>query len=399
MRDQPTVADPYPWYARLRTEAPVCRVRQEGGLEIYLVTRYEDARRALTDPRLSKNPEVGAETLAAAGEHTYRAVAVALAGNMLGTDPPEHTRLRRLLSAAFTQRRVEGLRPRVQAITDGLLDAVSGRREVDLMDALAFPLPITVICELLGVPAADRDDFRRWTTASLLPYGRPAQADGTRALNEYLAALIKAKRDRPSDDLISALITASADGRLSADEVLANAVLLLIAGHETTVNLIGNGVLALLREPHLWRELRRDPGLVPGAVEELLRYDGPVERATSRFAAEDVEIAGVTVPKGSVVIVALGSADRDPERFPDPDTVDLRRGENPHLAFGHGIHYCLGAPLARMEGQIAIGTLLRRFPDLALAAPAGALVWRESRLMRGLTALPVALGAPAPAPG
>jgi cytochrome P450 len=391
MLDQPTVADPYPWYARLRAESPVCRVRQENGLETYLVTRYEDAKRALSDPRLSKNPEVGAATLVAAGEQTYRSATVALAGGMLGVDPPQHTRLRRLVSAAFTPRRVEALRPRVQQITDGLLDAVDGRHEVDLMDALAVPLPIMVICELLGVPAADRNDFRRWTNASLLPYGRAEQLDGARALREYFAALIEARRDRPTDDLISALVTASAEDRLSEDELLANAVLMFVAGHETSVNLLGNGVLALLNRPELWRMLRDDPGLLPQAVEELLRYDGPVERATMRFAAEDVEIAGVSIPQGSLVAVVLAAADRDPERFADPNTVDLHRRENAHLAFGHGIHYCLGAPLARMEAQIAIGTLLRRFPHLALAVRADTLTRQESRIVRGLTALPVTL--------
>jgi cytochrome P450 len=313
--------------------------------------------------------------------------------HMLNSDPPDHERLRRLVNKAFTARRVERLRPRITAITTELLDGMSTRPEVDLLASFAFPLPITVICELLGVPAADRDDFRTWSatavsdTASL----ELSQAHAG-ALVRYFTALLAAKRHEPADDLLSALIAARDDGdRLSENELVSMAFLLLVAGHETTVNLIASGTLALLLNPGELARLQADPSLLGGAVEELLRYVNPVNNATFRFAAEPVEIGGVRIRQGDLVLVALSSANRDPSRFGDPDRLDVGRDNSGHLAFGHGIHYCLGAPLARLEAEIAFSHLLARFGSMRLAVPAGSLRWRPSSLIHGLESLPVRL--------
>jgi cytochrome P450 len=378
-------ADPHPVYARWRHESPVRRVVLPSGMTAWLVTRYEDARQALSDPRLSKaiRWDVGADpTAAATSQH------------MLSADPPDHTRLRRLVSGAFTTRRIEALRPRIEEITDDLLAAMSGRDRVDLIDALAFPLPIQVICELLGVPAADRDSFRAWTTVIVTGAAAADQGRGAmHAMASYIRELIAERRARPGADLLSGLIgVRDAGDRLSEDELSSMVFLLLIAGHETTVNLIGNGVHLLLAERERWDRLRADPGLLPGAIEEFLRFEGPVETSTYRYATEDLEIGGTAILAGESVLVSLLAADRDEGRFPDPDELRLDRAQNPHLAFGHGIHYCLGAPLARLEAQVAFGKLLARFPDLRPAAPARELSWRPGYLIRGLHELPVVPG-------
>ncbi|MGX2993264.1 cytochrome P450 family protein [Streptomyces sp. JNUCC 64] len=395
--------DPYPVYRRLRERAPVHRIHDPNGIEHWLVTRYEDARAALADGRLSRDPKHAWEALRRSG--LYQEGDEGSEPHMLNSDPPDHTRLRRLVSKAFTPRRVEAMRPRVQRITDDLLDAVAPLGTADLITALAFPLPITVICELLGVPTGDRDRFRVWSTAALTPTYEEGAAmaphEANRLLRAYFTDLVADKRraaltgaaggdEDAQPDLLSALIVASADGgRLTERELVSTAGLLLVAGHETTVNLIGNGVLALLRHPEQSRLLRSRPELLPGAVEEFLRYDGPVERAMLRVATEDLEIGGTPVPKGAIVTVGVASAHRDPERYPDPDRLDITRGDRSHLGFGHGIHFCTGAPVSRMEGQIAIGTLLRRFPDLALDCPVEELRWRPTGVLRGLEALPV----------
>jgi cytochrome P450 len=317
-----------------------------------------------------------------------------LGRHMLSSDPPDHTRLRKLVSRAFTVRAIAGMRPRIEQIAAGLADRMAdGPAEVDLLDAFAFPLPMSVICDLLGVPDAEREPFRRWSNTLLSSDGEAVArtAAGT-AMAEYLTALVAEKRARPADDMLSAIVAASEDAdRLSADETVSMAFLLLVAGHETTVNLIGNGVLALLRRPDRLAELRADPELIPGAVEEFLRFDGPINLATFRHTTEPVEIGGVTIPPGEVVLVALASADRDPGHFPAADDLDLHRDAAGHLAFGFGLHHCLGAPLARLEGEVAFRTLLARFPHLALAVEPDQLSWRSSILMRGLTRLPVRL--------
>lgn len=316
---------------------------------------------------------------------------------MLDSDPPRHTRLRRLVARAFTARRVESLRPRVQQITDELLDAMAARpdRRADLIAAFAAPLPMTVICELLGVPGLDRQRFRSWSGEIVAPLnGVGADPRAVEEMTAYLLELVAAKAEDPGEDLLSALIrTRDEDGgRLSPDELIGMAFLLLVAGHETTVNLIGNGVRALLAHPDQLAALRADPdALIDGAVEEMLRYDGPVQHATYRFAATDLELGGVSIEAGSSVLVALAAADRDPARFahPGPDVFDIRRTGPGHLAFGHGIHFCLGAPLARMEARIAVRALLDRFPDLAEAPDAGPPDWLPGSLMRGVTRLPL----------
>ena len=321
-----------------------------------------------------------------------------LARSMLFTDPPDHTRLRTLVSKAFTPKVVEGMRPHVQAIVDRLLDRVASQGAMDAIADLAYPLPVTVISEMLGVPPADGETIKRWSDdlargldAIAMPVEPEVMTRGTaaaRALGEYFVALIAERRQRPREDLLSELIAAEEAGeRLSEQELLSTCVLLYVAGHETTVNLVGNGLLALLRHPDQRRRLAGDPGLLPAAVEELLRYDAPVQR-TGRLAAIDLELGGQPIPAGSLVLGLLGAANRDPERFPDPDRLDLGRTGERHLAFGWGIHVCLGASLARLEAQLALGSILARWPRLRLAADE--VTWRAGATIRGLAALPVA---------
>jgi cytochrome P450 len=356
-----------------------------GGFGGWLVTGHEDARQALTDPRLSKaippsqlNDPLPEDIGAAIGHH------------MLAADPPDHTRLRRLVTAAFTARRIEALRPRIEQITDELLEAMAGREQADLIDALAFPLPIQVICELLGIPSQDRDSFRSWSNTLVGGQALRSQLPAAMsALVSYVRALIADRRRHPGDDLLSGLIAVrdQAD-RLSEDELSSMVFLLLIAGHETTVNLIGNGAYLLLSRRERWERLRAEPELLPAAVEEFLRYESPVEISTFRITTEAVEIGGTLVPAGEIVVVSLLSANRDEERFPDAAKLRLDRAANPHVAFGHGIHYCLGAPLARLEANVAFGKLLTRLPGLRLASdeePGR----RPGLLMRGFQTLPV----------
>ncbi|MEV6809950.1 cytochrome P450 [Streptomyces sp. NPDC051132] len=389
--DPAFLADPFPLYRRLREEGPVRRAVIAGGLDAWLVTRYDDGLAALSDPRLSSDVRDAADPRLTG--QLPRFERESMMSSMLRSDPPDHTRLRRLVSKAFTARRVAGLRPRVQEIADELLDKVAPAGRADLVADFALPLPVTVIGELLGVPVDERDDFQRWTDAMLVRDEHlpdPAVVDQAwRRMHAYLTEHLEAKRARPGDDLLSALISAhDEERRLSDDELLAMTFLLLVAGYITTVNLIGGGIAALLAHPGQLSLLRERPELLPDAIEEFLRYDGPVSPGIARFAREDVEIAGVTIPRGATVLVASALADRDPARFTDPDTLDVTRGDNGHLAFGHGIHYCLGAPLARLEGRIAIGTVLRRLPDLALAVPPAALPRRPGAL-RGPARLPV----------
>jgi cytochrome P450 len=395
--DSAFFADPYALYARLRAERPVARARTPVGLPVWIVTRYDDVRQALNDPRLAKDAAGFAQVLDQQPVPPEgRAVfAQELSRHMLSSDPPDHTRLRRLVSRAFTMRAIAGLRPRIEEIAARLADQVAaGPAEVDLLDTFAFPLPMSVICDLLGVPDTERTTFRAWSNTLLSSEGAAAErtAAGV-AMAQYLGELVAEKRKRPADDMLSAIVAASEDAdRLSSDETVSMAFLLLVAGHETTVNLIGNGMLALLSRPHRLADLRGDPDLTPGAVEEFLRFDGPVNMATFRHTTEAVDIDGTTIPPGEVVLVALASADRDPDHFPAPDELDLRRDAG-NLAFGYGLHHCLGAPLARLEGEVAFRTLLARFPHLALACGPDELTWRSSILMRGLTRLPVRLRA------
>ncbi|MDA3624466.1 cytochrome P450 [Saccharopolyspora sp. WRP15-2] len=390
--DSAFVQDLHARYAEIRDATPVQRMVTPSGLPVWVITRYADARAALADPRLSKESarirEVITANLPPGADH--RMFGNELSAHMLNMDPPDHTRLRKLVVKAFTSRRVEALRPRVEEITDRLLDEMAGQSEVDLLDSFAFPLPIQVISELVGVDESRRDDFRAWTNTLLDASDRGAAEDAAMAMGQYLTELIELKRREPGDDLLTALVDATDnEDRLSDGELIAMVFLLLVAGHETTVNLIGNGVLHLLRHPDQWAALREDPDLVAGAVEEMLRFDGPVMHGTFRFTAEAVPVGDVEIPAGQIVWVGLAAANRDPEQFPDSERFDITRDAHGHLAFGHGIHFCLGAQLARLEGQTALRKLVERFPDLSPAGPLDGAEWRFSTLIHGLRALPV----------
>jgi cytochrome P450 len=383
------VEDPYPTYRRLREEDPV----HQSPLGFWVLTRYEDVVSSLKDPRMVKEP-IAAFVAARFG---LPAPPTGMGLSMLDRDPPDHTRLRGLVSKAFTPRVIEQLRPHIQGIVNRLLDKVEGEPGMDLIEQFAYPLPVIVICEMLGVPVADHERFKGWgldiargLDAILLPPDSPVAERSMHArhgLAAYFRELIAERRAAPRDDMLSGLIAAEEAGdKLTEDELLATCILLLVAGHETTVNLIGNGTLALLRHPEQRKRLQEDPGLITTAVEELLRFDGPVQR-TARIPSEDVTFGGRTIGKGEMVMPFIGAADRDPRQFPDPDRLDLGRADNRHIAFGWGIHFCIGAPLARVEGQIAINTLLKRQPKLALG---GTPQHRQSLTLRGLTTLPVA---------
>ncbi|MCT9079647.1 cytochrome P450 family protein [Streptomyces fulvoviolaceus] len=394
--------NPHEALAELRQTAPAVPVMTPNGLRTWLVTGYEHARELLADPRLSKDMRVGKdliprnfadpdkqrEFLAESGERSQ--FPHVLSVHMLDSDPPDHTRLRRLVGRAFTARRVESLRPRITELTDELLEAVARHREVDLMEALAFPVPFTVICWLLGVPPDDRAAFRRWSNLLVSGAGTEEVREASASMIAYLKALIETKRAEPADDMLTDLVHAQDAGdQLSSDELISMAFLLLVAGHETTVNLIGNGTLALLTHPGVREQLAADASLWPAAVEEFLRYDGPVTNATWRFTTEPVEVGDVVIPEGEFVTISLGAAGRDPARYPDPDRLDVTRSHSASVAFGHGIHHCLGAPLARLEGQIVISRLFARFPALRPAVDVAELRWRSSLMMRGLEELPV----------
>ena len=385
--DPAFVADPYPIYRQLRTEDPV----HHSPMGFWVLTRYDDVVAALRDPRLAK------EAIAAFVAARFGAPVPITGLSMLDRDPPDHTRLRSLVSKAFTPRVVEGLRPRVQQIVDGLIARAREKGSMDLIEEFAYPIPVNVICEMLGVPVEDHERFKGWSLdiargldSILLPPDSevPKRSVASRtALAEYFRELIAKRRASPRADLLSGLIAAEEAGdKLSENELLATCILLLIAGHETTVNLIGNGTLALLRHPDQLRRLRDNPALIGTAVEELLRFDGPVQR-TARIPSEDVVIDGRTIAKGEMVMPFIGAADRDPVQFPDPDRLDIGRTDNRHITFGWGIHFCLGAPLARVEGQIAINTLVQRLPKLGLATDTPR--FRESLTLRGLASLPV----------
>ncbi|WP_055563896.1 cytochrome P450 family protein [Streptomyces atriruber] len=383
--------DPHSVYADLRALGPVHCVRlppPEDMDDSYLVVGYDECRAALREPRFAKSA-------AAAGFAFHEEELIGT--HLLIADPPQHTRLRALITREFTARRVEAMRPRIQRITDDLLDEMlvhgtsAGTRRADLFEALAFPLPITVICELLGVPDIDRAAFRRMSNGVVASATQEAERAAFEELAAFLAELVEDKRrSAPSGDLLSALIrtTGDEDGdRLSTAELRAMAFLLLIAGHETTVNLLGNAVHALFTHPDQLAALRADMSLLDGAIEEALRYEGPLESATYRFATEPTELGGVVIPTGSVVRIGLAAADRDPARFPEPDRFDIRRAPQGHMAFGHGLHHCLGAPLARVEVKIALGSLLERCPGLAPDGPPGE--WLPGTLIRGMRQLPV----------
>ncbi|HEU4793903.1 MAG TPA: cytochrome P450 [Nitrolancea sp.] len=385
-------ANPYPLYEQLRSEDPVL---WDDFLGRWILTGYADVLACLRDPRLSAE-RVGALRTLLPQEvvEKIRPMERVFESWMLFLDPPDHTRLRGLVNKAFTPRRVEAMRPHIQQIVDGLLNQVQANGRMDVIRDLAFPLPSTVIAEMLGVPSEDREQFRGWSSdiigisSMIIDPDRAVRAQNSiLAMMEYFRQIVAQRRKSPRDDLISAMIAAEDQGKfLSDEELLSNCVLLLEAGHETTTNLIGNGLLALLRHPDQLRTLRENPSLIGTAIEELLRYDSPVQ-LTGRVATEDLEIGDKRISQGDTVILLFGAANRDPAQFPDPNILDLYRRENRHLSFGQGIHYCLGSPLARIEGQLAITTVLRRCPGLELTGEP--LEWRQAVSLRGLTAFPV----------
>jgi cytochrome P450 len=378
--------DPHPTYADLRQDAPVHPAVTPDGLRVWLVTRYADVRAVLTDSRLAKDAVVLGHLFQrnTVPGRSPRSVDQRTGGHMLNSDPPAHTRLRTLVSKAFTPGRISGLRPRVEAHSAALLETLAGQEEVDLVDDYAFPLSITVMCELLGFPEGDRESFRQWTQDYNSTGAPEVATEAARSITSYIGGLIGDKRRTLGDDLVSALIEArDVDDRLSDEELAAMVFLLLSAGHETTVNLIANGMRALLRYPEQLAKLRSDPTLLPAAVEEFLRYDCPVNLATYRFTTERVTIEGVEIPENELVLAGIASANRDGGRFSVPDRLDIARAPNHHLAFGAGAHYCLGAALARQEGQVAFRDLLRRYSRIELAVPLEEIRYRQSFVIRG----------------
>jgi cytochrome P450 len=393
-RDRAFQANPYPTYAWLRENDPLM-YRQDAEGECHWLTRHEHVVALLRDSRLSAAREIGGMMEPGVPEK-FRRLGALLGHMMLNKDEPDHMRLRGLVNKAFTPRIVERLRARVESVVDDLLSAVLARGEgrMDIIRDLATPLPVIVIAELLGVPAHDHARFKAWSDdiavvldGSVRGAGLPAAADSGAALSDYLRTVVVERRRKPCEDLISRMIAArDRDDALSDDELVANCILLLLAGHETTTNLIGNGTLALMRHPEQWERLRRQPELAPSAVEECLRYDAPVQ-LTSRQPLEDLELFGVKFSKGIEINLIIGSANRDETRFDKADRLDIGRDVSRHIAFGHGAHFCLGAPLARLEGEIAFGRLAKRFPGLALDAEE--LQWRPGLVLRGLQSLPV----------
>lgn len=381
---QETKYNPHAFYAHLRSTEPIVYVEE---LDTWLLTTYEDALWLLKDPRFTKDhrklPELAERRDESWGTFTMR--------NLLMVDPPDHTRLRRLVSKAFTPRMIEHLRPPIQQITDDLLDAVQERGAMDLIADFAYPLPLTVISDLLGIPVTDRRRFQGWTQALVdVTTGAEQRRAAIQQFLSYITSLLEEKRIHPADDLTSGLVQVEENGdQLNEHELISMLILLIIAGHETTVNLLGNGTLALLQYPDQFHLLQQHPELLPGAVEELLRYTAPVSLSDERWASEDVERHGKLIRKGQQVLAALVSANVDPQHIHAGEILDLTRQENQHLAFGKGIHTCLGAPLARLEGQIAFGTLLRRLPNLRLASDPTRLDWKRNPVLRGLTSLPV----------
>jgi cytochrome P450 len=386
--------DPYPLYAQMRAEAPVCRVRGRFGM-VWLVTRYDDVVGLLKHSGFANDSRnVPGRTPSLQLRMMFR-LFWPLIYHMLATDNPDHARLRSLVSQAFTLKRIEQLRARVESLTHELLDAATRSAHFDLITDYALNIPTTIIAEMLGIPPADRTRFTKWSDSLLSSSatslsGMAMNLPRFRAFMRYVRGLLDQRRRHPQDDLISALIQAEEAGaRLTPDELLSMIFLLLIAGYETTVNLIGNGTLALLENPDQFDRLRAHPELMPVAVEEFARYYTPLDYSQARIARSDLDFCGAHIRRGEPVFAAFSSANRDESQFPNADRLDIARDPNRHLGFGHGPHYCLGAFLARMEANVAFTTLLSRCSDLRLAVPRDSLHWRKSFLLRGLESLPV----------
>ncbi|PPK63837.1 cytochrome P450 [Actinokineospora auranticolor] len=397
--DEQFFQDPYATYTALREAGRIQRVSLPQGTHAWMVTHYADVRTALAETHLSNDVGAGREAFERNRDPDKPPVKwdPALSSHMLNSDPPAHTRLRKLVVKAFTARGITHMRPRTEGIAAALLDdlaqrAADGDGTVDLIGDFAFPLPITVICELLGVPDTDREAFRDWGSTILSASPPDVIAEARSNMGQYMASLVAAKRAEPAEDLVTSLIEASEDGdRLNDRELVSMVFLLLLAGHETTVNLIASGMLALMQAPDQLAKLAADPSLMPRAIEEFLRLESPVNVPTVRHTTAPIELAGVTIEAGDLVLAPLCAANRDPGKFPDPDQLDVTRDTAGHIAFGHGVHYCVGAPLARMEGEVALRALLTRFPDITLAVDPSDLRWAHSTTIRGLKSLPVRL--------
>lgn len=385
-------ANPQPLYDEMRQNDPVfCGIGPLTKRKFWFFTRYDDCVSVLKDQRFGKEFDKHLSPEQVNEQPVDNAFSV-INRHMLNLDPPDHTRLRSLVHKAFTPRMVQNLQPRIQDVADELLLAMQDKTETNLLEDFAFPLPITVIAEMLGIPASDRAQFRAWTQALL--FGAGDQNTQTALMNflTYMNEKIDAVTVNPQEDVLSGLVQAEEGGdKLDREELLSMIFLLLVAGHETTVNLIGNGTLALIQHPEEKQKLINDPTLIKTAIEEILRWNGPVEIPTMRWAFEDVEVGGTVIPKGNLVMPILLAANRDPAVFESPNRFDITRTLNKHIAFGAGIHYCLGAPLARMEGTIAINALLKAFPNIDLAVETEQLQWNENLLLHGMKALPVTL--------
>ncbi|MBB3131340.1 cytochrome P450 PksS [Paenibacillus rhizosphaerae] len=402
-----TLRDVIGFYKKLaKQQEPLIRLDDYYGMgPAWIAWRHDDAVTILKDPRFIKDMRklVSSQDQQQSLQNQQQSINDSPSmkeqfewtmnmPNMLEVDPPDHTRLRRLTAKAFTPHMIENLRPRIQQIADELLDAVIEQGKMDLITDFAFPLPIRVISEMLGIPAIDQDKIRDWTHKLMSGNADPSQnAELAKALQEYIhyiKTLLDEKRKHPGEDVMSALVHAYEEGdQLSENELLSTIGLLIVAGHETTTNLIGNGILALLQHPQQTRLLRDNPSLLPSAIEELLRFSGPI-MYSYRFAGEDMTMHGKTIRKGEMMLFTLAAANFDPQKFSNPEVLDITREENEHLAFGKGIHHCLGAPLARLEGQIAFGTLLQRLPDLRLAIRPEQLIYNKSAI-RSLASIPM----------
>ena len=396
LSDPQLKSNPYPLYARLRAEAPVCRVKfAPKGRFTWLITRYDDVVSVLRDQRLSSDRRRNYSSKVPVRLKLLYKIFGPVVDNMLGSDEPDHARLRALVHKAFTQKRVEELRGRIEALIREVIADCIQKTNFDLVADYALPIPTTIIGEMLGVPPQDKMRFRRWSDALLQSTatswsGMISNTPKFLAFLKYIRNLIEERRKTPKDDLISALVEAEEAGdKLSGDELLSMVLLLLIAGYETTVNLISCGTLALLEHPEQLERLRGDAKLMGSAVEEMLRFYTPIDYATYRWAHEEIPVAGIAIPRGDNVMLAISSANRDETQFTNPEQFDIGRDPNRHIAFGQGVHYCLGAFLARLEGQIAFTTLLEQCPELRLAVPRNQVRWRMSILMRGLEELPV----------
>lgn len=382
------------FYTRLRAKTPIVRVRLPNKEEALLVLRYDDVAALLKDVRFAKDRSNATTPAEMAKQPWVPPIFKPLLRNMLDRDDPDHARLRKLAQKSFTSRRVEMLRVNTQTVCDRLLDKIDTSQGFDLIEDFALPLPVTIICELLGVPEPDRAKFARWSKTMIKNTMEPLSVlmslPHMIAMVRYLRWLIEQKRRAPQDDLVSALVAADDEGdRLTPDDLVGMIAILLTAGHETTSSLIGNGMLALLQNPEQMAQLKARPDGIEPAVEELLRYCSPADMSTHRYARQDLEIAGEPVARGTVVFAVIASANRDEQQFADAHTLDLTRNPNRHLSFGLGGHFCVGSALARLEGQIAINTLLQRLPPMQLAKPADKLVWRPGLVLRGLESLPL----------